>query len=730
MKHIYQILLIVFILHSLIYSQWNSQTISLPRGDYKSVYMLDDSVGWIAGSILLKTTNSGNTWLSQTFNNEEEIFDVKFLDNSTGFAQSVLNNRLVYYKSLNGGNDWIIENTLDSISISEEITFNKISISTLEDSIVIWCTGYNSNTRTGFVYYSIDKSKTWKLYDKLSPYNSAIDKITFIDSSTGFFSTWEKLFRTTDSGDTWQQCAFDSVGITHFLNYQFFNPDTGYFVAMRDPAFFSPLFIGKTYNGGESWTVDSTAKGFFPNLSPLVIIYFANPNLGFAVEWTKNFVLRTTDGGSNWIKYISPNPAPLLSIHSSDGKTVVAAGHNSQILVSKDSGSTWNDLTPPAEINFKYIKYFSNNFVIAFDGSNVYHSFDSCNTWAKHALPTGLDICITMLDSQNGWIADDSSRIYNTSNSGITWNLQREFNYLDPNTTLDPLKGIYFFDENFGCSVGGNGYITATTNGGENWESKVSPISTTLNGVFVASINKAWAVGESGTILTTSDTCNSWTTQDCPINTTLRSVTFTDTLNGYILGDNGTFLKTTDGGQLWQLAASLNSTLNAMRFVSTSAGWIAADNGKIFRTVDGGEHWETQESGVQSNLTSMDFIDNYSGIVVGENGIILTTSNGGVTSSLENENHNALPKTFELKQNFPNPFNPITKISFSLPSNEFAVLKIYDILGRVITTLVSEEKSAGTYSINFDASKLASGVYIYKIQAGNFINSKKMILLK
>lgn len=360
----------------------------------------------------------------------------------------------------------------------------------------------------------------------------------------------------------------------------------------------------------------------------------------------------------------------------------------------------------------------------------MYHSFDSCNTWAKYQLPTGLDICITLLDSLNGWIADDSSRIYKTTDSGITWNLQREFNYLDPNSTLDPLKGIHFFDDSIGCSVGGNGYITATANGGETWESKISPTSNTLYSVFVASVNRAWAVGENGTIITTSDSCNSWSSQECPVNTTLRSVTFIDTLHGYILGDNGIILKTTDGGQIWELATLPNSSLNAMKFVSTSTGWIAANNGKVFRTLDGGEQWEAQESGVQTNLTSMDFINNYSGIIVGEDGVILTTKNGGVVSSVRNEYHNAIPKTFELQQNFPNPFNPITKISFSLPSDEFTVLKVYDVLGREIVTLVNEEKRLGTYSVNFDASNLASGIYFYKLTSGNFSQTKKMVLAK
>jgi hypothetical protein len=87
-------------------------------------------------------------------------------------------------------------------------------------------------------------------------------------------------------------------------------------------------------------------------------------------------------------------------------------------------------------------------------------------------------------------------------------------------------------------------------------------------------------------------------------------------------------------------------------------------------------------------------------------------------------------KDYALEQNYPNPFNPSTKIKFQLPKDGFVTLKVYDILGKEIATLINEEKSQGKYEVNFNASSLSSGVYIYKIQAGDFVSSRKMILLK
>lgn len=85
---------------------------------------------------------------------------------------------------------------------------------------------------------------------------------------------------------------------------------------------------------------------------------------------------------------------------------------------------------------------------------------------------------------------------------------------------------------------------------------------------------------------------------------------------------------------------------------------------------------------------------------------------------------------FSLKQNYPNPFNPSTMISFTLPTNEFVTMKVYDKLGREVRTLVNENKTAGTHSVNFFGDDLASGIYFYKIQAGSFTETKKMILVK
>ncbi|GAB6282626.1 MAG: hypothetical protein STSR0008_13720 [Ignavibacterium sp.] len=107
---------------------------------------------------------------------------------------------------------------------------------------------------------------------------------------------------------------------------------------------------------------------------------------------------------------------------------------------------------------------------------------------------------------------------------------------------------------------------------------------------------------------------------------------------------------------------------------------------------------------------------------------LIYISGKGFVSDVNDENN--LPKEYSLSQNYPNPFNPVTRIQYTVGSRQFITLKVFDILGREIVTLVNEEKPLGNYEIEFDGSNLPSGVYLYRIQSGSFSDTMKLILLK
>ena len=100
------------------------------------------------------------------------------------------------------------------------------------------------------------------------------------------------------------------------------------------------------------------------------------------------------------------------------------------------------------------------------------------------------------------------------------------------------------------------------------------------------------------------------------------------------------------------------------------------------------------------------------------------------TTITDVENEETIPTVFKLEQNYPNPFNPSTRIKFAVPEKSNVLIKVYDILGSEVATLVNEEMDAGWYENNFNAAGLSSGVYLFRMEAGNFISTKKMIYLR
>jgi hypothetical protein len=139
--------------------------------------------------------------------------------------------------------------------------------------------------------------------------------------------------------------------------------------------------------------------------------------------------------------------------------------------------------------------------------------------------------------------------------------------------------------------------------------------------------------------------------------------------------------------------------------------------------------WTLTNSGLTTNATVYDLVFNAAGFIFAGTGGGGVFRSVGSTTSVEQIYHE-LPTAFSLKQNYPNPFNPSTSIQFSVPRTEFVILKVYNIFGKEIATLVSKNLSAGTYETLWNAHGFSSGVYFYRMQAGAFSRTKKLILLR
>ena len=239
--------------------------------------------------------------------------------------------------------------------------------------------------------------------------------------------------------------------------------------------------------------------------------------------------------------------------------------------------------------------------------------------------------------------------------------------------------------------------------------------------------NMGWVVGSY--ILKTTDGGVTWNSQFSPSNT-LYSVRFADAHTGVAVGTYGNTYTTTDGGTNWTAHPNNIGNLRSLCGINTSTAWVLGDNGTIYRTTDGGSTWTRQLTNTNYNqLNAVQFVDANNGWAVGDNGTILRTTSGGtVTSVWENRSHE-IPRDFLLYQNYPNPFNPSTTIYYQLPQAAHITLKVYNTLGAEVATLVSEFQNAGFYQVRWNA-KAPSGIYFYRLQAGSYVQTRKLILLR
>jgi hypothetical protein len=148
----------------------------------------------------------------------------------------------------------------------------------------------------------------------------------------------------------------------------------------------------------------------------------------------------------------------------------------------------------------------------------------------------------------------------------------------------------------------------------------------------------------------------------------------------------------------------------------------------VLRTLDGGSTWEHQSGGSYSTFFAVSFIDSDHGTIVGEGGAILSSMIPGSPVSVGKTT--SRPTHAALAQNYPNPFNPRTAISYQLSAISDVTLRIYDVLGRQVAELDNGIRNPGTQTVHWNASAIASGVYFYRLRAGSFVETRKMLLVR
>ena len=382
---------------------------------------------------------------------------------------------------------------------------------------------------------------------------------------------------------------------------------------------------------------------------------------------------------------------------------------------------------------FRSVYFFdANTGWITGHGGAILKTTDGGSNWDRQSpIPMNLH-SIYFVDADTGWAVGDVGAVLRSIDGGDNWSVKFD---VGGSTLFNHHLSVYFTNTKVGWAAGSlseDGKILKTTDGGKTWSSQNINVKNWLNSIYFIDANTGWTVGNAGKIFKTIDGGSNWELQYTDTTKFLRSVHFIDENIGWVVGQYGLILKTTDGGINWMVQnCETSELLRSVRFVDENSGWAVGTKGVILHTTNSGENWNLQASGTNKTLYSVFFVDDRTGWIVGSEGVILKTTSGGVTSVEDNSNKNsAIPDRLTLSQNYPNPFNPSTTIRFGLSQQGFVTLRIFDLMGREIETLVSGMRSAGEHEVNWIATDLPSGIYLVRLEAGKSVQTKKLVFQK
>ncbi len=416
------------------------------------------------------------------------------------------------------------------------------------------------------------------------------------------------------------------------------------------------------------------------------------------------------------------------------------------MILASPSGAQWiKQSFPSTEILYK-VRFANPQTGWILGAANLYKTTDGGASWYPQKTTQGYGQTLHVASPDVIFHGNFNGPLERSTDGGATWNAVHS----DATSYFD----FDFISPTVGYAAGGIGspmqsVIRKTTDGGVTWTNLSSPFTGgEIEGLSFVDENTGWAVTYWGLMYKTSDGGQSWSFQDTVgranfnYNAPVRDAQFASTHFGWAVGGlsgNNVIARTTDGGASWTYQRPGGSSWREIHMRNTQRGWIvgATYAPYIVRTTNGGETWEAQTFSSPPNpsrgLESIFMIDDNLGWAVGGMGDLYKTTNGGTSPTSVKTSGN--PLAFKLEQNYPNPFNPTTSIKFQIPSSNHVTLRVFDILGREVATLVDEMKEAGEHIAiwnghTFDGSQAGSGVYFVRAETQDHTTTGRMMLLR
>ena len=705
------------------------------------------------------------TWTAQTSGVTTSLNCVSAVDANIGWIGG---NGGVILKTVNGGVNWtnVANGTVGTADI--------YAISALSASVCLVSTS-PANT---FVYRTSDGGTTWtQVFTQVGGF---IDDIRFKDANNGIMygdpvsARWS-IWRTTNAGVTWDSAGCylpQAASEAGWNNAMFVNGNTVYFGTNSTKVYKSTNFgaTGSWTSGATTGTANSYSVAF-------------NGNTGFSGQ---TVAVKSTDGGSTYASATLPGSGTCYSFNTIPGTNRFWYNRAAIIYYSSDNGANFASQFTGSGTYQAMSLVLSGSVIRGWSVTNTgliamynepYAQIPT-GTWTEQV--SGITTVLYSVSAVNddiAWTCGASGKVLRTTNKGQNWT-----NASGDLPTSIPMYNIFAWDANLAIVTGSttSAYIYKTTNGGVNWATVLTTAGGFDDNLWMTSATDAYCIGDivSGNwhlvkstdagstwsnwaTLPTSNTSGTYNNAACFLGQqvwfsgvgeskmfyssnmganwseqtlTLANITatwFNSPTLGLAGGSSASagMLKTTNSGVTWTAVTAPYPSSSISGIVGVANTWWAAQQGTgISISTNDGTTWTTAytaPTGSFYHLTksrsgatlwgirSNGGISRYGAPIIGINPVSGTT-----------------PADYVLSQNYPNPFNPITKINFALSKSGLVSLKIYDILGQEVATLVNETKNAGNYSVDFDASKLSSGIYFYKISVNDFTDVKKMTLIK
>ena len=663
---------------------------------------------------LYKSNDGGNSWIGIG------------LEGKSVNSVLVLSSQIIFtttdeglYQTDNGGNTWSLNN----------ISYSANTLCKTQSGAILLGTNQE-------IYRSTDIGITWQNTTGNIPNvkvtSISIDSVGYLFAAAGNTG----ILVSNDDGISWIQSNTGLPGNDHPVKVVFAKDDINIFAYIATPTNYISTLAGvyNSTNHGVSWN----QKSYLIPISEFAISPEGFLLAGVYTDYSgynpfNNGIYYSTNLGSSWSQFPNQNSFNVRAILTTSEGYIISGNYYSGIFISNDNGNSWvekntginnSDITDVYSTTTGTI--FCSRFSLDYSHGGVYRSLDEGNSWEKLNTGTNNPNARAFFEDTQGNIYVGDKDLYRSSDNGENWQVVQSGWSLFYCFAQSPNGTIFA-----GTSSSG---IFRSTNNGLTWStSNIGLTSLTIFTLTVTDSETILAGSFEGDIFRSTNNGSSWETINTLHNSTVLSL-YTATNNITFAGLNADFynsmLKSSDDGLSWEPVVSFPVLGKIVGINQNSIGDIfaASQYDGVYQSHDNGNSWLLLSNEGITNLriqTMNISVDGY---------IYVGTWRGSLFKSIHSttdvEHKNYLPNDISIKQNFPNPFNPSTRIKYAIDGRRFVTLKVYDILGNEIATLINEEKSAGHYEVKFNGNGLPSGVYFYELKAGSFIQTKKMVLLK